>query len=128
MKNPTFIELYADGLHFLNLAKLFAINITMTTITFFFDEVREVTIDRYSYGPEKFEEMRKKVVSFLNTGSVWEEGQEANQEENKWVIEELEELSNGEIAEYGEDNCKRTLDAISIAISALRKKRRMPEE
>lgn len=75
MKNPTFIELYADGLHFLNLAKLFAINITMTKITFFFDEVREVTIDRYSYGREKFDEMRKKVVCFLNTGSIWEEDQ-----------------------------------------------------
>lgn len=80
MKNPTFIEIYADGLHFLNLAKLFAINITMTKITFFFDEVREVTIERYSYGREKFDEMRKKVVCFLNTGSIWEEDQEGTDE------------------------------------------------
>ena len=91
----------------------------MTTITFFFDEVREVTIDRYSYGREKFDEMRKKVVCFLNTGSVCEEDQEANQEKNKWAIRELADIASGEIAEYGEENCKETLEAISIAISAL---------
>ena len=78
MKNPTFIELYADGIHFLNLAKLFAINMTTATITFFFDERSYLTIDRYEYGPEKFEETRKKVVCFLNTGSIWEEDQEAD--------------------------------------------------